>query len=89
MKVDLSPEEVRRAIARAAVEKANEKGFPYRWGAQVDAFGLSGEGGVVVELRDGDAQYVVLSRKTLPVESCPRCGAPPGYHYQRGCVERP
>ncbi len=77
---------LRRAIARACVEKANHQGFPYRWDDNVEVLGLSGEVGVVADLRDGYDRYVSVERKTLPEGFCRDCGAPPGYHYHARCV---
>lgn len=65
MKVELSAEEVRRAIARAAVEKVNAAGqVAYHWGEHVEVFGLSGESGVWADLRDGQDHYVALARSS-------------------------
>lgn len=65
MKVELTAEEVRRAIARAAVEKVNAAGqVAYRWGEHVGVFGLSGECGVWAELRDGYDCHVALARSS-------------------------
>lgn len=100
MTVELTAEEVRRAIARAAVEKANAAGLPYKWSDYVDVFGLSGEEGVTARLCDGENHHVALARKpaclahdgrpllSLPEGWCASCGAPPGYHYRQSCVYR-
>lgn len=100
MMVELTAEEVRRAIARAAVEKANARGAPYGWGEHVDVFGLSGEEGVTARLCDGEQHHIALARKardfaldgrpllSLPEGWCTGCGAPPGYHYRQSCVWR-
>lgn len=63
MRVDLTAEEVLRAIARAAVEKAYSPNTPWKWGEGIEVYGLSGEGGVTAELRDGEERYVALARK--------------------------
>lgn len=62
-KVELTAEEVRRAIARAACEKANAQGRPYKWGSHVEVFGLSGEASVRASFHDQTECHIMLWRR--------------------------
>lgn len=58
MRVILSEEEVARAIARAAVEKANGQGFLYLWGDHVEVEAHTCA--IRAEIRDGRQSCVRL-----------------------------
>lgn len=72
MVVELTVDEVRRAIARAAVEKANAQGFPYRWSDCVEVDGPA-VSAVRVQLRDGAECRAVIALDAFV--GAPRCGA--------------
>lgn len=71
MVVELTADEVRDAIAKVAIEKANSKGLPYRWSDRVEVRG-PGISAVRVQLRDGHETRVVIALDAFV--GAPRCG---------------
>lgn len=66
MIVVLTEDEVRRAIARAAVEKAHSPMAPWRWSERVGVVGLHVAGPVTAFLQDGELCRVVLAWRVEP-----------------------
>lgn len=66
MIVVLTEDEVRRAIARAAVEKAHSPMTPWRWSDRVGVVGLHDTGPVTAFLQDGTLCRVVLGWRVEP-----------------------
>jgi hypothetical protein len=74
MVVELTVDEVRRALARVAIEKANAEGWPYRWGDHVQVFGPA-ISGVRIQLRDGyDARVTIALDAYAGTPRCGKCG---------------